>query len=207
MWVRWRVSGGNVAKPMKPHLFLLTAATTLLLASAAHARLGETEGQSQQRYGQPREDLGVSTDKPLLPGGVEKTYEYQGFRVRAAFAGGLCVRIEYARIPENTVPLKLEEAHLAAILEGEKGRFTWKEEKPSKQPGVAGDIERALKGALNVRKWDRNDHAKAELALGLLLKLETRDADDWEKKLARAAKPAPGQPVPGQPAKPAVPKF
>ena len=188
---------------MKPLLFL-SAATLLLTATAAHARLGETEGQSQQRYGQPREDLAVPSDKPLMLGGVEKTYEYQGFRVRAGFAGGLCLRIEYARIPENSVPLKLEEAHLAAILEGEKGKFTWKEEKPSKQPGVAGDIERALKGALNVRKWERNDHAKAELALGLLLKLETKDADEVEKKLIRAMKPVPGQPM--KPA-PIVPKF
>ena len=185
---------------MKPFLFLATA-TTLLLAVAADARLGETEGQSQQRYGQAREDLNSPNDKPLMPGGVEKTYEYQGFRVRAGFAGGACLRIEYARIPENGVPLKLEEAHLAAILEGEKGKFSWKEEKASKQPGAAGDIERALKGALNVRKWERNDHAKAELVLGLLLKLETHDAPEWEKKLARAAKPAPGKPAVG------VPKF
>lgn len=187
---------------MKPIFFLAT--TLLLTAAAAHARLGETEGQSQQRYGQPREDLSSPNDKPLMPGGVEKTYEYQGFRVRAGFAGGACLRIEYARIPENGAPLKLEEQHLAAVLEGEKGKFSWKEEKASKQPGAAGDIERALKGALNVRKWERNDHAKAELVLGLLLKLETHDAPEWEKKLARAAKAAPGQPV-----KPAagVPKF
>ena len=71
---------------------------------AAEARLGETEGQSQLRYGQSRDDLTGPNDKPLMPGAVEKAYEYQGWRVRAAFAGGACVRIEYVHLPQDGGP-------------------------------------------------------------------------------------------------------
>ena len=69
---------------------LLSAVTIAGLIGTGHARLGETEVQSQARYGQAREDLTSATDKPLLPGSVEKCYEYQGWRVRVAFAGGAC---------------------------------------------------------------------------------------------------------------------
>ena len=44
----------------------LTVLVALLCTVTAHARLGETEGQSQLRYGQPREDLTGPNDKPLL---------------------------------------------------------------------------------------------------------------------------------------------
>jgi len=53
-----------------------------------------------------------------------------------------------------------------------------------------------------VNKWVRTDKAKAELGLGLVLKLETKDADDLAKKLAKIPKP-PGVPVPGK----EIPKF
>ena len=170
----------------------------LVTLPAAHARLGETDGQSQQRYGQARPELIGPNDKPLMPGAVEKAFEYQGWRVRAAFAGGVCVRIEFVHIPQDGVPQKIADAEIAAILDAEKAKFSWREEKATKQPGAAGDIEKAIKGALNVRKWQRSDHATAELALGLVIKLETRDAQEIARKLAKLAKdkPAPNAPKP-----------
>ena len=187
--------------------FIFAFLPLVFIAMSAEARLGETEGQSQLRYGQSRDDLTGPNDKPLMPGAVEKAYEYQGWRVRAAFAGGACVRIEYVHLPQDGLPQKITDAELAAILDAEKSKFSWREEKATKQPGAAGDIEKAIKGALNVRKWQRSDHAMAEVALGLVIKLESRDAQEIAKKLAKLAK---AKPAPG--AKPAagaaqVPKF
>jgi hypothetical protein len=167
----------------------------------ANARLGETEGVSQQRYGQPSDEWIGANDKPLMPGAVEKAYSYQGWRVRAAFVGGVCVRIEYVHFPQDGVPQKIEAAEMAAILDAEKGKFSWREERATTQPGAAGELEKALKGAFNVRKWKRSDHAMAELALGLVIKLESRDAPDLARKLAKAAKDKPA------PNAPKVPKF
>ena len=178
----------------------LPALSLIILAAlpAAHARLGETEGQSQQRYGQARPELVGANDQPLMPGAVEKAYEYQGWRVRAAFAEGVCVRIEYVHTVQDSLPQKIAETEIAAILDAEKAKLSWREEKATKQPGAVGEIEKALKGALNVRKWRRADHATAELELGLVIKLESHDAVEIAKKLAKLAKdkPAAGGPKP-----------
>ena len=185
--------------------FVAAALASLVSVSTVHARLGETEGQSQTRYGQPREDLSSPSDKPLLPGATEKCYEYQGWRVRAAFAGGACQVIEYAHIPENGQPKAITDSEVKAILDAEKGKSRWKEEK-IKTPGPYGDLERGIKGAFKLNKWERTDGAVAEFALGLILKISDKNADDWAKRLAREAakQPKPATPpAPGQ----SVPKF
>jgi hypothetical protein len=185
---------------------LLLTAALVALPIFVQARLGETEGQAQVRYGQPREDLAVGTDKPLLTGAIERSYLYQGFRVRSAYAGGTCMVIEYAHVPENGTPKAVTEPEIKAILEGEKGTSRWKEDKV-KAAGPYAEIAKGIKDALKLNKWERNDGATAELALGLVLKITDKNADDWAKKIARdKAK----QPVkPGEPKKPepAIPKF
>jgi hypothetical protein len=207
----------------------LLASTLLFAMSAAvsvpaHARLGDTEGQTQARYGQPREDLLGPQDKPLLPGGVEKQYMYEGFRVRAAFAEGKCVVIEYAHLPENNVPKQFTDAEVRAILAAESGideqklagqpkdkqteaqLKRWKEEKVKEQ-GAVGDIAKGIKGAFKLNKWERADGAIAEFALGLVLKFSDRNAGDWAKKYARDAKKLPGAPGAKPATGPVVPKF
>ena len=183
---------------MKPIALL----AVFLCTATAHARLGETEGQSQLRYGQPREDLSGPNDKPLLPGSIEKAYEYQGWRVRAAFVGGFCHRIEYAHLPVDGQLVNITDAEVLKILEAEKGASSWKEEK-SKTPLEFKGLEKGLKSAFKINKWVRGDKAKAETALGLVLKLESRDAEDLEKKLSKLPKP-PGV-KPG--VKPTLPAF
>jgi hypothetical protein len=205
---------------MKLH-FVTTLAALAILSFPVQARIGDTEGQSQARYGQPREDLLGPQDKPLLPGSVEKQYLYEGFRVRAAFAEGKCVVIEYVHIPENNVPKQFSDAEVQAILAAESGldeqklaaqpkekqleaqMRRWKEEKVKEQ-GAAGDIAKGIKGALKLNKWQRTDGAIAEFALGLVLKVSDKSADDWARRFSRDAKKQPGQP--GKPG-PAVPKF
>ena len=172
--------------------------SALLLGAAfpLHARLGETEAQSQVRYGAPAPELIGPTDKPLLEGAKEVAYNFQGWRVRAAFFNGTTARIEYVHLPENNVPKPIAEDEIRAVLDGEKAAFTWREEKP--KTGNKG-ID-ALKTMFDGRKWERSDHAQATLKANLLLTLETREVEAYEKKLAK-------QPKTGAPASPGVPKF
>jgi hypothetical protein len=196
------VRASKSASTMK---LLLSAVMIVGFAGTSHTRIGETEAQSQARYGQAREDLTGASDKPLLPGAVERCYEYQGWRVRAAFAGGACQVIEYVHIPENGVPKQISEAEVTAILEAEKGKSRWKEEK-IKAPGPYAEIAKGIKGAFKLNKWERTDGAIAEFALGLVLKISDRNADDWAKRLARGTgkkDPKAGPAKPGEP----VPKF
>ena len=178
-----------------PVRWLLSA---LLLGTALplHARLGETEAQSLARYGAPVPELIGPNDKPLLEGAHEVAYNFQGWRVRAAFLNGTTVRIEYAHLPENNAPKPIAEAEIEAILEGEKGKFSWKEDKP--KTGNKG-ID-ALKTMFEGRKWERSDHALATLKANLLLTLEVREVEAYEKKLAK-------QPKGGKPGATVLPKF
>ena len=89
---------------------------------------------------------------------------------------------------------------MKTILDAEKATFTWREER-SKNTGLAGDLEKAFKAGFNLNKWERTDHARAELLLGIAMVFELRDAAAIEKKLAKSAPATPAS------QKPAVPKF
>jgi len=180
------------------HLSLRWLFPALLIAAVQpiHARLGETEAQSQQRYGAPAPELTFPTDRTLLEGAREVIYNFQGWRVRAAFINGTAVRIEYVHLPEKNVPKQITEAEISAILTGEKGAFAWKEDKPK----TADKGLNALKTLFEGRKWERGDHAQASLKANLALTLETREVEAYEKKLAK-------QPKGGAPAGSTLPKF
>jgi len=180
---------------MKLTLIALLALALFTLPS--QARLGETEVQSDARYGASNPDLIAATDKPLLPGAEEKAYLFQGWRVRAAFVGGETVRIEYVNVADGQ-PKKLGDAEIKAVLDAEAGKFSWREQKPR----TGNKDLNALKTFFDGRNWERSDHAEAMLLGGILLVLETRDADRVEKKLESTA----GRKQKAPPA-PTVPKF
>jgi len=186
--------------PMRSMLSLLSKISfatalgiCLFAATPGWARLGETEAQSKARYGEPVDGLIGGTEQPLLAGAKELAYNFQGWRVRVAFVNGTAARIEYAKIPDAGGLKKLTDPEVLAILEAEKGTYSWREEKP--RLGNAG--LNALKTVFDGRIWERSDHAMAKFKLGLVLVLETREAEALEKKMAKEpAKPAAGAGVP-----------
>jgi hypothetical protein len=175
---------------------LVFLAALLMAVVPVEARLGETEAQSQQRYGPPAPELSAPTDKPLVEGAKEVIYNFQGWRVRAAFVAGATMRIEYVHLPENSLPKKITEDEIRAILDGEKATFTWREDKPR----TGNKDLNALKAVFDGRRWERSDHATASLKFDVVLVLETRDADAYDKKAAK-------QPKAVTPVNPGVPKF
>ena len=167
-----------------------------VFSAPVSARLGETEAQSQTRYGAPAPELAGPADKPLIEGAKEVIYKFEGWRIRVAFLNNAAARMEYAHLPENGAPKQITEEEVKAILDAEKGAFSWREQKPK-----TGYKElNALKTLFEGRQWERADHATAVLKLNLLLVLQTREVEAYEKKLAKQPKPAPS-------AKPVVPKF
>ena len=182
------------AKKLPAHWLL--SALLCVTAFPLHARLGETEAQSQQRYGAPTPELIGPTDKPLLAAAHEVAYNFQGWRVRAAFLNGTTARIEYVHLPENNAMKPVTEAEIEAILDGEKGKFAWKEEKPK----TGNKDLNALKTMFDGRRWERSDHAVASLKANLLLTLEVHEVEAYEKRLTK-------QPKTGTPAATGVPKF
>lgn len=181
------------------HFYSPRGLLSILLPTVAlplHGRLGETEAQSQVRYGAPAPELVFPTDKTLLQGAKEITYNFQGWRIRAAYVNGATARIEYVHLPENNAPKLISDEEIRAILDGEKGTFSWKEDKPK----LGSNDLNKLKALIEGRKWERSDHAQASLKANLFLTLETREVEGYEKKLAK-------QPKTGAPAGSGVPKF
>ncbi len=178
--------------PMKILLLLLAALNPLTL----HARLGENESQAKARYGDNVPELIGQNEKPLLPGARELAYNFQGWRVRAAYVGGVTHRVEYIKLSEAGPPKVMTEDELQAVLSAEAGKYKWREEKPRTGYESLNKLQTAVEG----RKWERTDHALASLKLNLVLTVESREADKIEKKAAKASGSAP--PVPG-----AAPKF
>lgn len=161
----------------------------LTLCASAHARLGENETQSKTRYGNPMSELIGANEKPLMLGAKELAYNFEGWRIRAAFVGGVTHRIEYVKI-ENSQPQAMTEDELQAVLTAEGGKFKWREDKPRTGYDSLNKLQTAVEG----RKWERTDHALASLKMNLVLTLDSRDADKHEKKAAKSAgaTPAPG---------------
>lgn len=164
--------------------------------SSANARLGENESQSKDRYGEPNAGLIGANDKPLIPGATEFAYNFEGWRIRAAFVNGITHRIEYVKIPENGQLKPLTDAEVEAVLGAEKDKFRWREEKPRTGHQVLNELKEAFEG----RRWERSDHADAVLKMKILLVVQSKDAEKLEKQLSKGPlKPAA---TPG-----AVPKF
>jgi hypothetical protein len=175
--------------------FLICSILAVFAFSSVHARLGENEAQSKTRYGEPNVALIGANDKPLIPGATELAYNFQGWRVRAAFVNGVTHRIEYVKIPDGGQIKPLTDAEVEAVLEAEKDKYRWREDKPRTGHQVLNDLKEVFEG----RRWERSDHADAVLKLKILLVVQSKDAEKLEKQLAKSGKatPAPG----------AVPKF
>src|SRR6476620_1251008 len=93
----------------------------LLVAISANARIGETAIQFVDRYGAPKDTASSKImDKsfPLVEAAVHHTYEYQGWKIRAAFLqlDGPAVRIDYQKILTTGVNPTIQDYELQAIM-------------------------------------------------------------------------------------------
>lgn len=157
----------------------------------ARARMGETEAQNQARYGAPTPELVLPGEKPLMEGGQDVIYQYQGWRIRLAFLGGVAVRMEYVHLPEGGALKPITDAEAGAILDAEKGTWRWRERKAVSSGDFGKDIGTAIKGAMTGKVWERGDHATATLKpANITLVLELPAAAAREKDLQKTRKPA-----------------
>src|ERR1700704_494540 len=101
---------------MRVPLFLVFLSLTV----AAEARIGETPVQFADRYGCPKDTkLTAILDKssPILEGAVHHTYEYQGWRIRAAFLqlDGPAVRMDFQKTTAAPAGIVIRDDELQAI--------------------------------------------------------------------------------------------
>jgi hypothetical protein len=168
----------------------------LVIVTSAEARIGETSIQFADRYGRPRDtNLTAITDKtsPLVEGAVHHTYEYQGWKIRAAFLqlDGPAVRMDFQKTSAAVSGIVIRDDELQAIATANTpAGMTWKQisynnpDSPNK--GISKLFEGFLMGAAGQKMWQRSDGAILSLQSNVIVRLELPVASQYEARLKRA---------------------
>jgi hypothetical protein len=185
---------------------LLVSLTALLVAISADARIGETSIQFVDRYSAPKDTASSKImDKsfPLLEGAVHHTYEYQGWKIRAAFLqlDGPAVRMDYQKILTTKVNPTIQDYELQAIMKANTpAGMTWApmayDNPNSPNKGMAKALEPFV--AVGQKMWRRTDGAILWLRSNLIVRLELPAAREHEAQLKTEKE---------QKARSSVPKF
>ncbi len=189
---------------MRPFSLLIV----LFLATSSDARIGETSLQFVDRYGGPKDtNLTKSTDKqfPLVEGAIHHTYEYQGWKIRAAFLqlDGPAVRMDFQKLSGAASGIAIQGYELEAIATANTPTgMTWKQilySDPDSSNGPLGKLGEAYFGAITGQKmWQRSDGAIMWLRSILIVRLELPAARQHEEQLKTKK---------DQKARASVPKF
>src|SRR3954471_12864986 len=81
---------------------------SLIMMAKAQARIGETPLQFIDRYGAPKDTPSskiLDKNSPLIEGAIHHVYEYQGWKIRAAFlqVDGPAVRMDYSKMSADII--------------------------------------------------------------------------------------------------------
>jgi len=178
------------------------------IAGSAFARIGETPIQCADRYGRPKDtNLTAILDKnsPLLEGAIHHTYEYQGWKIRAAFLqlDGPAIRMDFQKLSAAGVSPVIQDYELQAIITANTPPgTTWKQvaynnpDSPNK--GVSKALEGMFYGLAGEKMWQRSDGALLSDRSHIIVRLELPAARQHEEQL-KALK--------DQKARASVPKF
>jgi hypothetical protein len=168
----------------------------LSLTAAAYARINETPIQFADRYGRPKDtNLTAIQDKssPLVEGAVHHTYEYQGWKIRAAFLqlDGPCIRMDFQKTSAAASGIVIRDDELQAIASANTpAGMTWKpimyDNPDSPNKGISKVFEGFIMGAAGQKMWQRSDGAILSVRSNLIVRLELPAARQYEEQLKRA---------------------
>ncbi len=171
---------------------LLIGATCLLTASA-DARIGETSLQFVDRYGPPKDTAstkGVDKSSPLIEGAIHHTYEYQGWKIRAAFLElqGPAVRMEFQKMSGAPTGTTIREDELQAIVSANTPiGMTWHRLLPgnpsSADQGLNKLGEVVFSHFLGEKAWQRSDGALLWQRYMHIVRLELPTASQRDAQL------------------------
>jgi hypothetical protein len=168
----------------------------LAIVTSAQARIGETPIQFADRYGRPKDtNLTAISDKssPLVEGAVHHTYEYQGWRIRAAFLqlDGPCIRMDFQKTSGAVSGIVIRDDELQAIASANSpAGMTWKsvsyDNPDSPNKGIAKAFEGFIMGAAGQKMWQRTDGALLSLRSSVTVRLELPAARQQKDQLKRS---------------------
>jgi hypothetical protein len=198
-------TGVNFAHTWVMRLVRVLIPGLIFLSATAFARIGETALQFIDRYGAPRDTPSskiLDKNSPILERAIHHTYEYQGWKIRAAFLqlDGTAVRMEYSKMATSP---QIKDYELQAIMNANTPPGTTWKQVPYNNPdlkseGVTKFVQSYFAGALGEKMWQRSDGVILWLRSNLIVRLELPIAREYEAKL-KAEKE--------QKARASVPKF
>jgi ribosomal protein L14 len=160
----------------------------IVFSTAALGRIGETTLQFVARYGPPKDTPSskiYDKNSPLVEGAIHHIYEYQGWKIRAAFLqlDGPAVRMDYSKLGSDIV---IKDYELQAIVTAETpAGMTWTrmayDNPNSPNKGAAKALEAVV--AVGQKMWRRSDGAILWLRGNLIIRLELPIAREHEAKL------------------------
>lgn len=162
----------------------------LLFAASSEARIGERALQFVDRYGPPKNtptSKVIDKTSPLVEGAIHHTYEYQGWRIRAAFLqlDGPAVRMDFQKT-SAAGNISIQDYELQAIMTANApAGMTWSpmayDNPNSPNTGVAKTIESFV--AVGQKMWRRTDGAIPWSRGNLIVRLELPVARQHEAGL------------------------
>ena len=172
---------------------LIVTVLWYLLVAIADARIGETSIQFVDRYGPPTDSSLTKisdSQSPLIEGAIHHTYEYQGWKIRAAFLqlDGPAVRMDYQKIITAGVSPQIQDYELQAIMAANTPSGTsWKtkmyDNPTSPNKGLAKFCEAYIANAVGEKMWQRTDGAIIWLRNHLIIRVELPGARAFEEQL------------------------
>jgi hypothetical protein len=175
---------------------LLVTVLWYLFVALADARIGETPIQFADRYGPPK-DSSLTTvsdsQSPLIEGAIHHTYEYQGWKIRAAFLqlDGPAVRLDYQKIITAGVNSRIQDYELQAIMAANTPPgMSWKtkmyDNANSPNKGLAKFGEAYIADLIGEKMWQRTDGAIIWLRNHSIVRVELPGARAYEEQLQLA---------------------
>jgi hypothetical protein len=168
---------------------ILAIFLSLIITAASQARIGETAIQFVDRYGPPKDTPSskiLDKNSRLVEGAVHHVYEYQGWKIRAAFLqlDGPSVRIDYSKLGPDVM---IKDYELQAIMTANTpAGMTWApmayDNPDSPNKGLAKAFEGFVVGVTQ-KMWRRTDGAILWLRSNLIVRLELPAAREYEAKL------------------------
>jgi hypothetical protein len=162
---------------------------SLIVTLTARARIGETVIQFVDRYGPPKDTPSskiLDKNSPLLEGAVHHVYEYQGWKIRAAFLqlDGQAVRLDYSKLGPDVM---IKDYELQAIMTANTpAGMIWArmayDNPDSPNKGLAKAFEGFVVGTAQ-KMWRRSDGAILWLRSNLIVRVELPTAREYEAKL------------------------
>jgi len=135
---------------------------SLIITIAAQARIGETALQFIDRYGPPKDTPSskiLDKNSPLIEGAMHHIYEYQGWKIRAAFLqlDGPAVRVDYSKLGPD---LAIKDYEWKAIMTANTpAGMTWTPMAYNNPDSPNKRLAKAMEGlvAVGQKMWRRTD--------------------------------------------------